>query len=221
MKKRKIFIACDTTNLAKVKQIIKQSKTNKIKIGYKFGLEFINSKKGRQFISTLKKKIIFIDLKLNDTVNTMVSAVKALKDLKIHYLTVHISSGLTALKAVKKVSGFTKIVGVTTLTSLNDKDLKLIGYNKSVKNLVSHQAKLATKAGLDALVCSPYEVNAVRKVFKKEIITPGVQVGKRNYDQKRSMEAKKVESDWLVIGRAITARGNIKRNIQNLAKELR
>ena len=221
MRKSKIFIACDTTNLAKVKQIIKQSKTNKIKIGYKFGLEFINSKKGRQFISTLKKKIIFIDLKLNDTVNTMVSAVKALKDLKIHYLTVHISSGLTALKAVKKVSGFTKIVGVTTLTSLNDKDLKLIGYNKSVKNLVSHQAKLATKAGLDALVCSPYEVNAVRKFFKKEIITPGVQIGKRNFDQKRSMEAKKVKSDWLVIGRAITARGNIKKNIQNLAKELK
>ena len=221
MKKPKIFIACDTTNLAKVKRIIKQSKTNKIKIGYKFGLEFINSKKGRQFISALKKKIIFIDLKLNDTVNTMVSAVKALKDLKIHYLTVHISSGLTALKAVKKVSGFTKIVGVTTLTSLNDKDLKLIGYNKSVKNLVSHQAKLATKAGLDALVCSPYEVNAVRKFFKKEIITPGVQIGKRNFDQKRSMEAKEVKSDWLVIGRAITARGNIKKNIQNLAKELK
>ena len=221
MKKPKIFIACDTTNLAKVKQIIKQSKTNKIKIGYKFGLEFINSKKGRQFISTLKKKIIFIDLKLNDTVNTMVSAVKALKDLKVHYLTVHISSGLTALKAVKKVSGFTKIVGVTTLTSLNDKDLKLIGYNKSVKNLVSHQAKLANKANLDALVCSPYEVNAVRKIFKKEIITPGIQIGKRNYDQKRSMEAKKVKSDWLVIGRAITASGNIKKNIYNLSKELR
>lgn len=221
MKKTKIFIACDTTNLAKVKKIIKQSKTNKIKIGFKFGLEFINSKKGRQFISTLKNKIIFIDLKLNDTVNTMVSAVKALKDLKIHYLTVHISSGLAALKAVKKVSGFTKIVGVTTLTSLNDKDLKIIGYNKSVRNLVSHQAKLATKAGLDALVCSPYEVNALRKIFKKEIITPGVQIGKRNYDQKRSMEAKKVKSDWLVIGRAITARGNIKKNIHNLAKELR
>ena len=221
MKKPKIFIACDTTNIAKVKQIIKQSKTNKIKIGYKFGLEFINSKKGRQFISTLKKKIIFVDLKLNDTVNTMVSAVKALKDLKIHYLTVHISSGLTALKAVKKVSGFTKIVGVTTLTSLNDRDLKLIGYNKSVKNLVLHQTKLAKRASLDALVCSPYEVNAVRKIFKKEIITPGVQIGKRNYDQKRSMEAKKVKSDWLVIGRAITARGNIKKNIQSLVKELK
>ena len=220
MRKHKIFIACDTTNLAKVNKIIKESKTNKIKIGYKFGLEFMNSKKGRKFISSLKNKIIFVDLKLNDTVNTMMSVVKALKDLKINYLTVHISSGLAALKAVKKVSGSVKIVGVTTLTSLDNKDLKLIGYNKSVKNLVTHQAKLAKKAALDALVCSPYEVSAVRKFFKKEIITPGVQIGKRNYDQKRSMEARKVKSDWLVIGRAVTT-GNIKKNILNLAKELK
>ncbi len=220
MKKRKIFIACDTTNLAKVKKIVNNSKTKSLKIGYKFGLEFMNSANGRKFISKLKQKIIFVDLKLNDTVNTMISTVKALKDLKINYLTVHISSGLAALKAVKKISGSTKIVGVTTLTSLDNNDLKLIGYSKSVEQLVFHQARLAKKAGLDALVCSPYEVNVVRKTFKKEIITPGVQIGKKNYDQKRSMEAKKVKSDWLVIGRAIT-RGNIKKNIQNLAKELR
>ena len=217
--KRKIFIACDTTNIKKVKKIIDHSKLNNIKIGYKFGLEFMNSKNGRQFVSKLKNKIIFIDLKLNDTVNTMVSTVKALKDLKINYLTVHISAGLLALKEVKKVSGSMKIVGVTTLTSLNNNDLRLIGYNKNVNNLVTHQAKLAKKASLDALVCSPYEVSDVRKIFKKEIITPGVQMGKKNYDQKRSMQAKKVKSDWLVIGRAIT-RGNIKKNIQNLEKKL-
>ena len=217
--KKKIFIACDTTNIKKVKRIIAQSKSKKIKIGYKFGLEFMNSKNGRQFVSKLRRKIIFVDLKLNDTVNTMLSAVRALKDLKINYLTVHISSGLAALKAVKKVSGSIKIIGVTTLTSLNNNDLKLIGYNKSVRHLVAHQEKLPKKASLDALVCSPFEVSAVKKIFKKEIITPGVQMGRRNYDQKRSMEAKKVKSDWLVIGRAIT-RGNIKKNIQNLIKEL-
>ena len=130
----------------------------------------MNSKNGRKFISKIKKKIIFIDLKLNDTVNTMKSAVKALKDLKINYLTIHISSGFAALKAVKKVSGSIKIVGVTTLTSLNNKDLKLIGYNKSVKNLVVHQAKLAKKAALDALVCSPYEVSDVKKFLKKKLL---------------------------------------------------
>tara|TARA_B100001057_G_scaffold495264_1_gene593835 strand:- start:1215 stop:1877 length:663 start_codon:yes stop_codon:yes gene_type:complete len=220
MKKIKIFIACDTSNLIEAKKIIQETKTNELKIGYKFGLEFMNSKKGRQFLSTLKNKIIFVDLKLNDTVNTMVSAVKALKDIKINYLTVHISSGFSAIKAVKKVAGSIKIIGVTTLTSLNNKDLKDIGYNKTVKNLVIHQAKLAKKAALDALVCSPYEVDVVRKIFKKEIITPGVQIKKRNYDQKRSMEAKKVKSDWLVIGRAIT-QGNIKKNIQNLVKKLK
>ena len=219
MNKKKIFIACDTINLKKVQNIIDQTRTNKIKIGYKFGLEFMNSKKGRKFVSKLKKRIIFVDLKLHDTVNTMISTVKALKDLKINYLTVHISAGLTALKAVKKVSGSIKIVGVTTLTSLNNNDLKLIGYNKQVANLVIHQTKLAKKASLDAIVCSPFEVNAVRKIFKKEIITPGVQIGKKNYDQKRSMEAQKVTSDWLVIGRAIT-RGNIKKNILNLEKKI-
>ena len=220
MNKKKIFIAIDTNKVSTAKKIIRDTQTKKIKVGYKFGLEFMNSKNGRRFISTLRNKIIFIDLKLNDTVNTMVSAVKALKDLKIDYLTVHISSGLAALKAVKKISGRTKVIGVTTLTSLNDNDLRLIGYNKSVKSLVIHQAKLAKKASLDALVCSPYEVSSLRKIFKKEIITPGVQIGKKNYDQKRSMEAKKVQSDWIVIGRAIT-RGNVKKNIQNLAKELR
>ena len=220
MSKKKIFIACDTTDTKKIKRIILNSQSTKIKIGYKFGLEFMNSKHGRNFISKLKNKIIFIDLKLHDTVNTMISTIKALKDLKINYLTVHVSSGLAALKAVKKISGSIKIVGVTTLTSLNDKDLKLIGYNKSVKNLVIHQAKLAKKVGLDALVCSPFEALAVRKIFKKEIITPGVQIGKRNYDQKRSMEANKVKSDWLVIGRAIT-RGNIKKNIQNLIQKFK
>ncbi len=217
--KKKIFIACDTTDLIKVRKIMAQSQTNKIKVGYKFGLEFMNSKNGRRFISKLKSKIIFVDLKLNDTVHTMLSTVRALKDLKINYLTVHISSGLTALKAVKKVSRSIKIVGVSTLTSLNDEDLRLIGYSRSIKNLVAHQAKLAKRAALDALVCSPFEVNIVRKIFKKEIITPGVQIGKKNYDQKRSMEAKKVKSDWLVIGRSIT-RGNIKKNIQKLIKSL-
>ena len=217
--KKKVFLACDSTDLKKVKRIIAQSNTNKIKIGYKFGLEFMNSKRGRQFVSKLRNKIIFIDLKLNDTVNTMVSAVKALKDLKINYLTVHISSGLAALKAVKKVSGSIKIVGVSTLTSLDNKDLKTIGYNRSVKNLVAHQAKLAKRAALDALVCSPFEVNIVRKIFKKEIITPGVQIGKKNYGQKRSMESKKVKSDWIVIGRSVT-RGSVKKNIQKLIKSL-
>ena len=175
----------------------------------------MNSKHGRNFISKLKNKIIFIDLKLMDIPNTMLSTVKALSDLKINYLTVHISAGFEALKAVKKVSKKIKIVGVTTLTSLNNKDLKLIVHRRSVKDIVLHQAKLAKKVKLDALVCSPHEVKIVKKIFKGEVITPGVQIGKKNKDQKRVMRADKINSDWLVVGRAVS-KGNIRKNFNNL-----
>ena len=217
---KKIFIACDTNKIKTVKKIIKETQTNRIKIGYKFGLEFILSKNGRNFISKLKKKIIFIDIKAKDIPNTMKSAINSLKDLKINYLTVHISSGLEALRAVKKVSGKIKIVGVTTLTSLDNKNLKEIGYNKSVKNLIIHQTKLAKKAKLDAIVCSPNEVKDVRKFFKKEIITPGVRFNKNKQDQKRTMHPSKIKSDWLVCGRIITKKGNIKNNLKKLIQYL-
>ena len=216
---KKIFIACDTKKISVVKKIIQNTNTNKLRIGYKFGLEFTNSKNGRSFISKIKNKVTFLDLKLNDIPNTCASTVKAIKDLKVNYLTIHISSGLEALKAVKKVSGKIKIVGVTTLTSLDNKNLKEIGYNKSVKNLIIHQSKLAKKAKLDAIVCSPNEVKYVRKFFKKEIITPGVRFNKNKQDQKRTMHPSKIKSDWLVCGRIIT-KGNIKNNLKKLIQYL-
>ena len=219
---KNIFLACDTTNLSKVRKIIKHTQTRKLKIGYKFGLEFLNSKNGRYFISKLKNKIIFFDLKLNDIPNTCMSAVKAIKDLKINYLTIHINSGLDALKAVKKVSGKIKVVGVSTLTSLNDEKLKQTGHTQTVKNLVIKQAKLARKANLDALVCSAHEVSYIKRIFKKEIITPGIRLNTKINDQKRVMTPKKAfkqGSDWLVIGRSLT-KGNIKNNIKNLINHL-
>ena len=219
---KKIFIACDTNKNSIARKIIKNTQTNKLKIGYKFGLEFLNSKNGRSFISKLKNKIIFADLKINDIPNTCIATIKSLKDLKLSYLTIHISSGLEALKAVKKNSGKTKIVGVTTLTSLNDKSLNEIGHKRKVKELVYCQAKLASKAKLDALVCSGHEIKIVKKIFKKEIITPGIRFNSNINDQKRVMTAKeafKNGCDWLVIGRPIT-KGNIKKNIQKLIDHL-
>jgi orotidine-5'-phosphate decarboxylase len=109
---------------------------------------------------------------------------------------------------------------------LDNKALKEIGFNRDVKKLVYHQAKLANKAKLDAIVCSAQEVKIVRKVFKKEIITPGIRFNsklKSNInDQKRVLtpkQAYKNGSDWLVIGRPIT-KGNIKNNIQTLINHL-
>ena len=223
MKKYKIFIACDTNKVSNIKKIIKKTQSSKLKIGYKFGLEFLNSKGGRSFISKLKNKITFGDYKFADIPNTCASAIKSIRDLKFNYITIHISSGLNALKAAKKVCGKTKLVGVTILTSLDNKLLREIGYNKELEKIVIKQAKLASKANLDAIVCSPMEVGLVKKVFKKEIITPGIRLNSKIDDQIRTLTPKqsyKNGSDWLVVGRPIT-KGNIKNNLQNLINHLK
>ena len=109
------------------------------------------------------------------------------------------------------------------LTSLNNKSIKEIGFDKDVKKIVLSQAKLAAKAKLDALVCSPQEIKAVKKVFKKEIITPGIRFSEdKKGDQQRVMspkEAFKNGATSLVIGRSLI-KGNIKKNIQRLVQEL-
>ena len=218
----KVFIACDSTNINKIRNIIKETKNSHLKVGYKFGLEFLNSKNGRQFVAKLRDKITFGDYKFNDIPNTCASAIKSISDLKFNYITIHISAGLEALKAAKKVVGKTKLVGVSILTSLDNKSLKEIGFNKNVEKLVVEQAKLAKRADLSAVVCSANEVKIVRKIFKKEIITPGIRFNSKIDDQKRVLtpqQAYKNGSDWLVIGRPIT-KGNIRKNIQKLIDHL-
>jgi|TARA_B110000211_G_C14078125_1_gene553158 orotidine-5'-phosphate decarboxylase len=229
MNKPKIFIACDTANLKILSKIINQSKTNKLKISYKFGLEFFLSSKGRSFISKLKNKEIFLDLKLNDIPNTCSAALRSLKDLKnISYLTVHTNGGLDMLKAVKKTSKKInkklKILGVTVLTSFSNSSIKEIGHTKSIKELVKKKASLAKLAKLDGVVCSGYEAKFLRSICKNmEIITPGIRmIGDNKGDQKRVMtpkEAFKNGATSIVMGRSLT-KGNIKKNIQKLIKSL-
>ena len=203
-KNRNIFIACDTTKPTEVNKIIKSTETKDLKIGYKFGLEFFYSKKGRAFLSKINKnKIIFLDLKLNDIPNTCASAIKALQDLKnINYLSVHISGGYKMLKAIKKSSKKTKILGVSVLTSFSNKSLKKTGHTKSIINLVIQQAKLAKLAGLDGIICSGHEAKIIKKICRKmEIVTPGIRLaGDKAQDQKRIMTAKRhLEMELLLL----------------------
>ena len=229
---KKIFIACDTINPNKVKKIIKYTQSKKLKIGYKFGLEFFYSKSGRHFLSKIsKKQIIFLDLKLTDIPNTCISAINSLKDIKnIKYLTVHINGGYEMLKAIKKkskkINKKLKILGVTVLTSLSDKSLKKTGHTKSVKTLVIHQAKLAKSAGLDGIVCSAKEAKLVKKICKNmEIVTPGIRlIGDNTQDQNKNRvvspkSAFESGATAIVIGRSIT-QGSIKNNLQKLIKSL-
>ena len=228
MKKPKIFIACDTSEIKKVKKIILLTSTKKLDIGLKFGLEFFFSKKGRQFISTIKGRKIFLDLKLNDIPATCSAAIKSLKDLNnINYITIHANAGEETVKAVvktaKKNNPKLKILLVTILTSISNTSIKKIGHTKSITELVKRQTLMAKKLGCHGIVCAGSDLKFVKKIFKGEIITPGIRLkGDSAGDQKRIMgpkEAFEKGSTGLVLGRSII-KGNIKKNISRLTKEL-
>jgi len=228
MKHKNIFVACDTSNLNKIKKIIKQTHTNKLKVVPKFGLQFFYSKNGRKFLENFKKDF-WLDLKINDIPQTALSAVDSLKDLKkCKYITVHANGGLEMLKAIKKktksINKDLKVLGVTILTSLNKKLLKEIGYTKSVEQLVLKQAGLIKKSGCDGIVCSAQEAKMVRKKYKNLfIVTPGIRLpGDSVNDQSRVMtpnDAFKNKVSGIVIGRSLI-NGNIKNNTQRLIDHL-
>ena len=161
MKNKTVFVACDTSNLSEIKKIIIQTKTKKLKIIPKFGLQFFYSKQGRKFLENITSDF-WLDLKINDIPQTALSAIHSLKDLKkCKYITVHANGGLEMLKEVKKeakkINKNIKILGVTVLTSLNNKSLKEIGHTKNIKELVLKQAVLIKKSGCDGIVCSAQE----------------------------------------------------------------
>jgi orotidine-5'-phosphate decarboxylase len=229
MKNKKIFIACDTSNLIKVKKILKQTSTKTLRIIPKFGLQFFYSKNGRKFLENFKEDF-WLDLKINDIPQTSLSAVDSLKDLKkCKYITVHANGGLKMLRAIKKkaksINKNLKVLGVTILTSLDDKSLKEIGYTKSVEKLVLLQASLIKKSGCDGIVCSAQEAKIVKKKFKKLfIVTPGIRLpGDIVDDQSRVMtpnDAFKNRASGIVMGRSLI-NGNIKKNIQKLIHHLK
>ena len=228
MKNKIIFVACDASNIKKIKDIIIQTKNNKLKILPKFGLQFFYSKDGRKFLEKFRGDF-WLDLKINDIPQTALSAIESLKDLKkCKYITVHVNGGLDMLKAVKKnakkINKNLKVLGVTILTSLNNKSLKEIGHTKNVQQLVLKQAKLIKKSGCDGIVCSPQESKLIRKKFKNLfIITPGIRLpGDSPNDQARVMTPKdafKNKVSGVVMGRSLT-KGNIKYNVKKLIDHL-
>ena len=228
MKNKIIFVACDTSKISKIKKIISETRTNKLQIIPKFGLQFFYSKHGRSFLKKMKSDF-WLDLKINDIPQTALSAIDRLKDLKkCKYITVHANGGLEMLKAVKKkakkINKKLKILGVTVLTSLINKSLKQIGHTKEIMQLVLKQADLIKKSGCDGVVCSAKESIVIRKKYKRFlIIAPGIRLpGDGSNDQKRVMTPKdafKNEVSGIVIGRSLT-KGNIKNNTKRLLNHL-
>ena len=228
MKNKTIFVACDASNLNQINKILRNIKTKKLKIIPKFGLQFFYSKNGRNFLEKYKSDF-WLDLKINDIPQTALSAVDSLKDLKkCKYITVHANGGLEMLKAIKnktkQINKNLKVLGVTILTSLNNKSLKEIGHTKTVDQLVLKQASIVKKSGCDGVVCSAQEAKMIRKKYKNFlIITPGIRMPSDNLnDQARVMTPKdafKNKVSGVVIGRSLT-KGNIKNNVKRLIDHL-
>lgn len=211
--RNRIIIALDFDRFEVAKSLVEKLENA---VFFKVGLQAY-IKYGDKILSLLQErgKKIFLDLKFKDIPNTVFGAVKSSLKYNPHFLTVHLSGGRKMVERAvfaASVRPESKILGVTVLTSLADKDLKETGINLDTESAVLKLCELGIKAGLTSFVCSPMEIESIKKNFGKSItlVTPGIRpkwaVGKG--DQKRVFTpgmAIKAGSDYIVVGRPITA----------------
>ena len=219
-----IIVAVDETNFKKASSIINNLDPKKCMV--KIGSVSFNSI-GHEIISYTAKRgfDIFLDLKLHDIPNTVEKTINGLTILPIKILTIHVSGGKDMMMAaMKAVSGTDiKIFGVTALTSLSDNDTNSI-FQRSASEHVSAMLDLAEIAGIDGIVCSPHELELVKKRKSLLSITPGIRLKDSNDDQKRVMTPKKaieLGADYLVIGRPITSSKNIKKSLNHIYESIK
>ena len=156
--------------------------------------------------------------------NTVKKSIEGLSSLPISMLTVHTSGGTDMMSAAMEAARGTniKIFGVTALTSLNDVDTNLI-YQRDAYEHVDHMLDLAESSGIDGVVCSPFELDLVKKRKSLQSITPGIRLTRSNDDQKRVMtpeEAIKNGANYIVIGRPITSSTNISESLSKIYKSI-
>ncbi|MDC3021917.1 orotidine-5'-phosphate decarboxylase [Pelagibacteraceae bacterium] len=222
----KVIVALDSNNFNKIKRLVHDLRNHAyaFKIGYQFFFNFGLS--GYKEIYSICPRI-FLDLKLHDIPNTVKNGIKAIKKLKPLFTTIHISGGDEMMISSIKDKGKTKILGVSVLTSLNSNQTKKYYNQKQISSLVKKFSKVAKKNGLDGVVCSPKEIEYIRKEVGKNfiIITPGIRIDNkvRSDDQKRTETPKKaidLGANYLVIGRPITESKNPLKVLKEINKSL-
>ena len=208
----KLMLALDLPNRESALEMLEKLRGNLewVKIGLQMYLAY-----GSDFVREVADMgfKIFLDLKLYDIPNTVASAVKSLKGLPISMLTIHTSGGREmmkyALDAAKETNPDLLILGVTVLTSFNDEGLAETGVAKPSAEQVENLARLAVDCGMKGLVCSPLEIEALRKILPADVklVTPGIRpAGSDANEQKRIMTpalAAEIGSSYIVVGRPI------------------
>jgi orotidine-5'-phosphate decarboxylase len=221
-----IFVAIDTTDVHRAAALAREVRG--LAGGVKLGLEFFCANGEEGVLRIAEGDLpVFLDLKLHDIPNTVGKAVAALAHLEPAILTVHATGGRAMMAAAKAAApAGTKVVGVTVLTSLDEKDLAATGCAGSPADQVKRLAELAQQAGIDGIVCSGEEVAAARAAWPEGFfVVPGVRPpGGEAGDQKRVVTPRQAFDDGasvLVIGRPIAEANDPAAAIRDIAASLK
>lgn len=222
--KSKLIVALDVPNETEALAVVEQLRDT-IDI-FKIGLQLFIAE-GPAVVEKVQRKgaQVFLDLKLHDIPNTVAAAVTSAKALGVFALTVHISGGREMLEKAASITDRPRLWGVSVLTSLHDVLLQEIGIQNSVVVQVQQLAKLAKESCIDGIVCSPLEIEAVRKNVGEAmtIICPGVRPAKTDDDQKRTLtprEAIAKGADFIVVGRPILEAADRRKAAFEILKEI-
>ena len=209
--KAQLIVALDVPDAASIPPVV--DALGEAVSFYKVGLELFAAE-GPSALEYLRKKQIFLDLKLHDIPRTVARAVTSVSRHNIDLLTVHASGGPAMLAAAAEAAAAVrdrplKLLAITVLTSLNDADLTAVGVSRNVTEQAISLGQLAISNGVDGLVCSPHEVSHLRETLGPEprLATPGVRpAGTGVGDQKRVATpamAVNAGANYLVVGRPI------------------
>ncbi len=225
-----VFCAIDKPDMAEAMRLCEG--ITKAGANIKLGLEFFNAL-GLHGVKNIQNAFpslpIFLDLKYHDIPNTVAGAIRAVtKDFKPAYLNVHAAGGLEMMRAAKAACPpETKLLAVTILTSLDEEAVTQVGYQAGIRNRVVQMAKLTQEAGLDGVVCSSHEIEAIREACGDDFIlmVPGIRpAGSDVADQKRVMtpiNAMRSGATHLVIGRPITQANNPQKAAEDILESLK
>lgn len=194
---------------------------------YKVGLELFTAGDGPGLVRRLKKagKQVFVDLKLFDVPATVARAVARLAALDADFITVHGNQSM--MEAAAGAKGASRVLAVTALTSLDEGDLRDLGFECDIPALVASRARRALEAGLDGVVASGREAAMLREQLDRRllVVTPGIRpvANRTEDDQKRVLspaQAIAAGADYLVVGRPIRDAGDPRTAAEAIVREI-
>ena len=206
---KKLIVALDFSNAEEVAQIT--SLLDPQKCVLKVGLQLYLAE-GQAILKQLTDQgfKIFLDLKLHDIPNTVHKAVAEIAQFNVLMTTIHLQGGAEMIEAAKSAAGSTKILGVSLLTSLDEKDTQQL-YGNAFENQFNKLMTVAQSSSIDGIVCSPQELVKLHD-FNKLKVVPGIRNAETDDDQKRTMSAEDAYAqgaDYIVVGRPITQANNV------------